>query len=428
MRKQLVALRDELNRHLASDHGVAVSKTDALSKWIKSHQPFHWFVEFYGIIGNGGFDVILGNPPYVEVPKGLSRTLLSGTFKTALGRWSRDEDLCTLVVERSLRLLRDEYGQFGMILPLSIAFSSKRSFVALREVLSTESGSWVWSHFDRIPSALFGNEVRTRCTIALLNREPLSQKMTGATTSLLRWTAEGRDSLFSTLHYAIIDCGISSGIPKVDSQIQADVVTRLLLAQSPLMTDLVSPISFDDLASTAPNFPQPCVFVGGTAYNWFPAWRDVPKSTNSVGKPSLPARTAAFRFKSEEQANIVFALLCSSLGYWWWATASDGFNLKKWLLDRFPVSTSMIPAGAGAQLAQLGAKLRRELERNYVYKDNKGRIGNFFLPACASEVLAIDSFLGSHVSVLSSEFFEDIQNFNARFSRAEISDGADDGD
>ena len=39
----------------------------AYEKWLKSHQPFHWFVEFYGIMQSGGFDVIIGNPPYVGI-------------------------------------------------------------------------------------------------------------------------------------------------------------------------------------------------------------------------------------------------------------------------------------------------------------------------------------------------------------------------
>ena len=34
--------------------------------WLKSHRPFHWFAEFYEIIHDrSGFDVIIGNPPYV---------------------------------------------------------------------------------------------------------------------------------------------------------------------------------------------------------------------------------------------------------------------------------------------------------------------------------------------------------------------------
>jgi len=89
-------------------------------------------------------------------------------------------------------------------------------------------------------------------------------------------------------------------------------------------------------------------------------------------------------------------------------------------MERFPVSVSMIPAEARKPLAKLGENLRRELKSNYVYKDNKGRIGNFFLPACEVEVFAIDTFLGKAVPTLSAEFFRDVRNFNSSFSRAEL--------
>ena len=31
-----------------------------------SHQPFHWYVDFYPLMAAGGFDVVIGNPPYLE--------------------------------------------------------------------------------------------------------------------------------------------------------------------------------------------------------------------------------------------------------------------------------------------------------------------------------------------------------------------------
>src|ERR1043166_6559615 len=422
LQKRLKALDDELNQHLAGECGVRIGDKSSYTKWVKSHQPLHWFIQFYGIMNGGGFDVIIGNPPYAEIPTDLGRTLLRKTFKSALERWSRDEDLYTLVVERSLRLMKAHSGKYGMILPLSVAFSTKKPFVILREVLASEKGQWLWSHFDRIPSALFGNDVRTRCTVAVLSRSHESQRFNAATTSLLRWNAEYRDCLFKTLTFSQLDVDITAGIPKVGSQIQADVLRSLFQAKSPLAIDLSRSVPFNDLAAVAPKFPQPCVYVGGTAYNWFPAWRDIPETTNMDGDPSLPARTAGFRFSNEDDANIVFALLCSSMGYWWWAVASDAFNLKKWLMERFPISLSLIPVEARKPLAKLGESLRRELKKNYVYKDNKGRIGNFFLPLCEEQVLAIDTFLGTSVPKLSVKFFEDIRSFNASFSRAEIAE------
>ena len=70
---RLKKLADELDRYLAGEYGVDPSKTKAYDQWRKSHQPFHWFAEFYGIMSQGGFDVIIGNPPYVESAKILKQ-------------------------------------------------------------------------------------------------------------------------------------------------------------------------------------------------------------------------------------------------------------------------------------------------------------------------------------------------------------------
>ena len=69
LRKRLTDLRDELDEYLAGEYGVKPSDGTAYQHWRDRHQPFHWFVEFYGIMHKGGFDVIIGNPPYVEYSK-----------------------------------------------------------------------------------------------------------------------------------------------------------------------------------------------------------------------------------------------------------------------------------------------------------------------------------------------------------------------
>ncbi len=259
-------------------------------------------------MANGGFDVIIGNPPYVEIPKELNRSLLVSTYKSALSIWSRDEDVYTLVVERSMRLLQIKNGKFGMILPLSISFSTKRPFEILRTELQKEEGVWFWAHFDRIPSALFSNEVRTRCTIAILSRSFDKQRNYSATTTILRWNAEYREHLFNIIKFACINLDISKGIPKVSSQIQANALKEIIESNSPLIIDLTRSIPFNNLAELAPNFPTPCLYVGGTAYNWFPAWRDIPETTNLDGRPSLPARTAGYIFRHRRRCQYRFLI------------------------------------------------------------------------------------------------------------------------
>ncbi len=312
-----------------------------------------------------------------------------------------------------------------MILPLSVAFSTKRPFLELRKILSGEGTLAAWSHFDRIPSALFGNEVRTRCSITLFSRATSSRPHRNATTALQRWNAESRDALFSTLGYAEFDVEILARVPKIGSEVQAKTLAHLNSRKLPLGVELRDSLSFSTLVAAAPKFPQPAVYVGGTAYNWFPAWRDIPKTTDINGKPSLPARTAGYRFRTNDEADIVFALLCSSLGYWWWSVASDGFNLKKWLLDCFPISSTVFSPKSKSELASLGANLRAELKKHYVFKDNRGRIGNYFLPGCSTQIVAIDDAIERAGVGIVPGFFADIREHNAIFARSGLAGEAD---
>jgi len=248
LREQLKALTEKLDRFLAGGFGVDPGLPEQFSNWHKNHRPFHWFAEFYGIVASGGFDVVLGNPPYVEIPRTLDRKILRQSFKTALESWSRDEDLYTLVVERSFQILGNSRGRFGMILPLSIAFSTKRPFQELRRFVSSIRGDWWFSHFDRIPSALFGNEVRTRSTIAVYGPSS-GTPARRATTGLARWATERREALFPTICYSSFASTVSfiAGIPKVGSRTQADALGTLLLKGSLLESDLVQTVSFSSL-------------------------------------------------------------------------------------------------------------------------------------------------------------------------------------
>jgi hypothetical protein len=58
--KKLGEIETALNQSLSADYGAR-----SVDKFAKTHEPFHWYVEFNQIMQDGGFDVIVGNPPYV---------------------------------------------------------------------------------------------------------------------------------------------------------------------------------------------------------------------------------------------------------------------------------------------------------------------------------------------------------------------------
>lgn len=78
-------------------------------------KPFNWEKEFKDIMANGGFDVVIGNPPYGDL---LSEQEKSFLLETGFTSGGKTNDVFRFFVERGLKLLK-ENGLLGMILPNS---------------------------------------------------------------------------------------------------------------------------------------------------------------------------------------------------------------------------------------------------------------------------------------------------------------------
>ncbi|MEK7077996.1 MAG: N-6 DNA methylase [Patescibacteria group bacterium] len=87
-------------------------------KNFRDKKPLNWQEEFPEVFKQGGFDVIIGNPPYVsslELSNSLSvleKDFLKNNFKSAIGNF----DLYVLFLERSLSLIKNE-GNLSFIVP-----------------------------------------------------------------------------------------------------------------------------------------------------------------------------------------------------------------------------------------------------------------------------------------------------------------------
>jgi hypothetical protein len=96
-------------------------------------KPFEWPAEFKTIMAKGGFDVVIGNPPYLNIeniPEDQREYFeSSGNYQTTQKRF----DAFGLFIERSVKVLLRAGGLFGMIVPSVIL--SNNSFSLLRNLL-----------------------------------------------------------------------------------------------------------------------------------------------------------------------------------------------------------------------------------------------------------------------------------------------------
>ena len=221
LKQRLTSLNDTLNRRMH-----AATQLD-YEDWLKSHQPFHWLAEFYQIIkGNGGFDVIIGNPPYVVYTKKNSESgkAIADIYKLSGYKTLNCNNLYAFVIERSINIL-SAHKRFGMIVPLS--FGAAKNMSSLRSLFADEC-CYVSSYEIR-PSKLFdgakGAEQRLNIFISHYTDTPSIK-----TTNVLRWNADQRNLLFKCIHYE--DSFINERIWRISSKIEASIYKKYITNKS----------------------------------------------------------------------------------------------------------------------------------------------------------------------------------------------------
>jgi hypothetical protein len=186
VQKHIVDLREKLNGYLALVYGInAKSEKKRYEDWLITHQPFHWYAEYYHIIeGNGGFDVVIGNPPYVAVNK-IEYDIKANGFSCS--------DIFGYVIKRSFDMLSKK-SRYGFIVMHNLAFS--RSFELTRKTIRDNASNGWFSFYARIPAGLFSGDVRVRNCVFVLEKGRNDSLAKFHTTRIHRWFTGSRETLF----------------------------------------------------------------------------------------------------------------------------------------------------------------------------------------------------------------------------------------
>ena len=339
LRKRLDDLRDELDQYLADDYGVKTKNRRAYQKWRDSHQPFHWFVEFYWIMHGGGFDVIIGNPPYIEL-KSVDQYKLKDYECLKAG------NLYAVMLERSLTLHR-RLGRQGFIVPVSSVSTDR--YVSLQDKLSQRL--LYYSSFDDRPSRLFDGLQHIRLTIHLI--APVDPSPIMYSTRYNKWNAEERTGLFSSLRYAKTQQRlVAQTFPKQCSDLEYGILQKLENETKRLV----------NAQARSGNYQ---IYYSRKVGYFLQVLDFIPRVIDGAGNRREPSEFKALRFGSKLHTKLVLCCLNSNLFYWFITTFSDCRHVNKREIEAFPIDIGQLAKHKQAdRLVILADELMKDLDRN----------------------------------------------------------------
>jgi hypothetical protein len=402
LNRRLDTLNHKLNVYLATNYGIdAERKPKEFEKWLLSHQPFHWFAEYYQIIaGKGGFDVIIGNPPYV-LYKDIKNTYVVQGFEAI-----DSGDLYAFVMEKSLHLSGNK-SKIGLIIPMScFSVEGFKNIQRLYKDLSKELFISNWSG-DAHPSKLFEG-VDKRLHIVISSRD-FGKKCQIKITSYLKWYADERNNIFQIKPiYRELDISseffFENSFLKIKSEIENKILTKLKKGKSyNLLTR--------KLASKN-------VLYYTRKVSFFLQFLDfIPKVIDSNHTIREPSELKNIYFDKLEDRDLVLICLSSSLFYMFYIINSDCRNLNKREVVDFPIPKNPISHN---KLSLLRKELmedynRNSFERSVTYK-GKGLITVQYFNFRPSKPIIdqIDTVLAQHYGFTEEEL-DFIINYDIKY-------------
>jgi hypothetical protein len=403
LRGRLDSLNNELHQALAKIYGVKTSGPN-FDNWLESHKPFHWIVDFYGIMTQGGFGVIIGNPPYVEYSQ------VRQLYKIIGYQTINSGNLYSYTIERCITLLEVK-GRFSMIVQLPIVCTDRMQ--PLQCFILQNCDLVCFANFDDRPAKLFDGLEHIRASIFVLSKSGNPHRKRLFSTKYNRWYLSQRPSLFHTLEFTEITGHEEIGsIPKVGSTIQLSILNKIH-GFTPLGIHLLrkgNQIYFH-------NAPQ----------YWVRALDYAPYFWNSRDGEKVSSQIKSLHLSNYIDAQTITAILNSSLFYWWFIVFSDCRHLNMREIENFPINLTQISISIKQKLAAITITLMDDYKKNStrketLYKTTGQVIYDEYYPRLSKSIIdKIDHLLSKHYG-LSEEELDYLINYDIKYRLGAESD------
>jgi len=318
------------------------------------------------------FDIIVGNPPYIE------RTKLVYSDKVRYGNIYAD------VLHYSIDLIHDK-GVLGMIIPVS--YISTKRMKAIREYVEhNTSYQYVLSYADR-PDCLFVG-VHQKLNIIFLKKDK-SIKHSIYTSDYKFWYKKQRGGLFSNIEFSQNNFKNADFYPKLSNKLELSLYKKIVKNNN-------SVLSLQQLDESY------CVYLNKRSTFW---------TKSFIHKPEKDSEYMSFKYDSNNQ-HICNCLLNSSLFWWFWVKVSDCWHITNKELINFKIPE--IDKKLYSEFKMLSINLECKLEETKKKINTRQAMYEYKHKYCSKEVLEIDRIVAK-VYGISKQQQEYVSEFNKNY-------------
>lgn len=367
-------------------------------KWLKSYQPFHWFAEFYEIVSrNGGFNVVIGNPPYVEYSKVRNDYLVNG-FET-----EKCGNLYPFVIEQANKFL-NKNGTIGFIIPLS-GFCTQRMKPLVQMYRKKKGTTWI-SHFGWRPATLFEG-VNIPLSIAITNSQVEESESCIYVTEYNKWYQEKREHILNLIDYNETNNLLLHDFvfPKIGSNYNS-IFRKMLLVKS-------------NIGKYVRNSKHTIYYRNTGGLYWRIIIDFEPKFILN-GKTGSSSTLTKLNLGTEEQAKVCIAFLNSNLFWLYYVGYSSFHHVNPIDLTAFPISFENMDDKIKMELIFLSSELMDNMKSNSVLQTRVHKGGNnsqsqTFYPSLSKPIVdKIDKVIAKYFNFTEEET-DRIINYDIKF-------------